>query len=47
MDMLTIGQTVTIKVENILWPIRDRYAAGVVGSEFNIYTGTIDRKSVV
>lgn len=44
MDMLTIGQTVTIKVENILWPIRDRYAAGVVGSEFNIYTGTIMRE---
>ena len=44
MDPLEIGKTVTIKVENILWPIRHLYAAGVVKGEFNYYTGTIMRE---
>jgi len=44
MDMLTVGNTVTIKVANILWPIRDRYAPGVVTEEFNYYTGTVMRE---
>ena len=44
MDMLIVGNEVTIKVENVLWPVRDRYASGVAGPEFNIYTGTIMRE---
>lgn len=44
MDPLAIGNTVTIKVENILWPSRHLYANGVVGSQFNYYTGTIMRE---
>jgi hypothetical protein len=44
MDMLAIGNTVTIKVENILWPSRHLYATGVVSSQYNIYTGTIMRE---
>ncbi len=42
--MLAIGNTVTIKVENILWPSRHLYATGVVSSQYNIYTGTIMRE---
>lgn len=41
MDMLTVGNTVTIKVRNPLYRVRDRYAHGVAGPEFNVYTGTI------
>ena len=44
MDILTVGNTVTIKVRNALWDARHRYAAGVVGPEFNEYTGTIVRQ---
>jgi hypothetical protein len=44
MDPLEIGKTVTIKVENILWPSRHLYAVGVVKGEFNYYTGTIMRE---
>lgn len=44
MDPLEIGNTVTIKVENILWPKRDLYARGVVASQYNYYTGTIMRE---
>jgi len=44
MDLLAVGQTVTIKVENVMWPARDLHANGVVGPEFNIYTGTIVRE---
>ncbi len=44
MDPLEIGKTVTIKVENIMWPSRHLYAAGVVKGEFNYYTGTIMRE---
>ena len=44
MDPLEIGKTVTIKVENIMWPSRHLYAAGVVKAEFNYYTGTIMRE---
>lgn len=42
--MLEVGDTVTIKVKNIMWPSRHLYATGVVGSEFNYYTGTIMRE---
>lgn len=44
MDMLQVGNTVTIKVKNILWPSRHLYAPGVVQNEFNVYTGTIMRE---
>jgi hypothetical protein len=44
MDMLTIGNEVTIKVRNALYDVRDRYANGYVGPEFNNYTGTIVRE---
>ena len=44
MDLLAIGNTVTIKVENILWPSRHLYANGVAGSQYNYYTGTIMRE---
>jgi len=42
--MLTVGNTVTIKVKNILWPKRHLYAPGVVQNEYNVYTGTIMRE---
>ena len=42
--MLEVGDKVTIKVKNILWPVRDRYAPGVAGPEFRYYTGTIMRE---
>jgi hypothetical protein len=42
--MLTVGQTVTIKVRNALYDVRDRYANGYVGPEFEEYTGTIMRE---
>lgn len=41
MNMLTVGNEVTIKVRNALYDVRDRYANGYVGPEFNNYTGTI------
>lgn len=44
MDMLTVGNEVTIKVRNALYDVRDRYANGYVGPEFNVYTGTIVRE---
>ena len=44
MDMLTVGNEVTIKVRNALYDVRHRYANGYVGSEFNNYTGTIVRE---
>ena len=44
MDMLTVGNEVTIKVRNALYDVRDRYANGYVGPEFNNYTGTIVRE---
>lgn len=37
--MLTVGNTVTIKVRNSLYDVRDRYANGYVGPEYNEYTG--------
>ena len=39
--MLTVGNTVTIKVRNSLYDVRDRYANGYVGPEFNEYTGIV------
>ena len=44
MELLEIGKSVTIKVKNIMWPRRHLYASGVVGSEYNYYTGTIMRE---
>jgi hypothetical protein len=44
MDMLTVGNEVTIKVRNALYDVRHRYANGYVGPEFNEYTGTIIRE---
>ena len=44
MNMLTVGNEVTIKVRNALYDVRDRYANGYVGPEFNNYTGTIVRE---
>ncbi len=44
MDMLTVGNEVTIKVKNVMWPVRHRYANGVAGPEFNTYSGTIVRE---
>jgi len=43
MDILTVGNTVTIKVRSPLADARDRYAPGVI-SEFNTYTGTVMRE---
>tara|TARA_B100001559_G_C16250801_1_gene506889 strand:- start:35 stop:460 length:426 start_codon:yes stop_codon:yes gene_type:complete len=40
-EMLKEGSNVTIKVENVMWPYRDRYAPGVIRDEFNYYTGTV------
>ena len=47
MDLLEIGSTVTIKVENVLWPRRHLYASGVAGPQHNYYTGTIVREKWV
>jgi hypothetical protein len=44
MDPLEIGNTVTIKVENISWPSRHLYAPGVVSEQYHYYTGTIVRE---
>ncbi len=44
MDMLQVGNKVTIKVKNLLWSKRDRYMADVVGPEVNEYTGTVVRE---
>ena len=38
---LELGRTVTLKVKNVLWPSRDRYASYVRIPEFNVYTGTL------
>jgi len=35
------GQEAKLKVENIMWPYRDRYAPGVIKNEFNTYEGTV------
>ena len=43
MDLLTVGNTVTIKVRSPLADARDRYASGVI-REFNTYTGTVIRE---
>lgn len=44
MDMLQVGNTVTIKVKNLLWPVRDRYMNDVAGPELHEYTGTVMRE---
>lgn len=40
MDIVA-GSVVTVKVRNPLYHARDRYAFGVVGTEFREYTGTV------
>ena len=42
-ELLKEGNTVTIRVQNILWDKRHLYAQGVVTQEFNVYTGTVIR----
>jgi hypothetical protein len=44
MDMLTVGNEVTIKVRNALYDVRHRYANGYVGPEIREYTGTVVRE---
>ena len=44
MDLLEVGNTVTIKVENISWPKRHLYAPGVIDQQYHYYTGTIMRE---
>jgi hypothetical protein len=39
--MLTVGNSVTVKVRNPLYHARDRYANSYVGPEFAEYTGTV------
>jgi len=41
--MLNIGDTVTIKVRNVMYDVRHRYPAGMI-PEFNEYTGTVMRE---
>ena len=41
MTLLKKGSEVSLKVENVMWPMRDRYAPGVIRDEFNYYTGTV------
>jgi hypothetical protein len=41
LTLLNKGDTVTIKVENVMWPYKDRYMPGVIRDEFNYYTGTV------
>lgn len=42
--MLTLGQTVTVKVRNRAYLIRDRYACKNAGPEFYTYTGIVMRE---
>lgn len=39
--MLEAGREVTLKVMNLMWPVRDRYMPGVVTEEFHFYTGKV------
>ena len=39
--MFNAGDVVTVKVRNSLYDVRDRYANGYVGPEFNEYTGIV------
>ena len=39
--MFNAGDIVTVKVRNSLYDVRDRYANGYVGPEFNEYTGIV------
>lgn len=36
---MNVGDTVTLKVRNPIWPMRDRYAQDI--PEFNVFTGTV------
>lgn len=42
--MFNAGDVVTVKVRNSLYDVRDRYANGYVGPEFNYYTGIVVRE---
>lgn len=44
MDMLQVGNDVVIKVRHVLWDVRHRYATGVVGPEFEYYSGTVTQQ---
>ena len=35
------GQEVRLKVKNVMWPYRDRYAPGVIRDEYQIFEGKI------
>lgn len=41
---IKLGETVTIKVKNVLWPNRHRYAINVYIPEFYTYTGQLIRE---
>lgn len=41
MSILKEGQTVTVRVKNIMWPKRHLYAPGVITNEFNVYSGKV------
>lgn len=41
MDMLRAGNKVTIRVKNILYPVRHLYANNVYIPEYHEYTGTV------
>lgn len=42
--MFNAGDVVTVKVRNSMYDVRDRYANGYVGPEFNYYTGIVVRE---
>ena len=39
--MFKIGEVVTVKVKNVLWEARHRYARNVHIPEYTVYTGTV------
>lgn len=41
MNLMRVGDTVTIKVKNPHYPFRHTYAKHIKIDEFNVYTGTI------
>lgn len=41
MSSLTAGSYVTVKVSNIMWPMRHRYDRSMFIPEHNTYTGTV------
>lgn len=41
MDLLQAGNKVTVRVKNILYPVRGLYAVNVIIPEYNEYTGVV------